>query len=73
MVLNTFPKRNREEIDAGMPTLKLAHLPVGQMSVPSLPSSGLTCAQYHTIATALPFCDDWQGPNDCPTGVMYCS
>lgn len=27
MVLNAFPKHIREEMDAGIPALKLAHLP----------------------------------------------
>lgn len=31
MVLNAFPKRTREEMDAGRPALKLAHLPAGQV------------------------------------------
>lgn len=68
MVLNAFPKRNREKMDAGVPALKLAHLPsrpgAVERSVPSSLSSELLCAQYHTIATALPFCDNWGGPSD---------
>lgn len=31
MVHNAFAKRNREEMDAGMPALKLVHLPAGQV------------------------------------------
>lgn len=65
MVLNAFPKRTREEMDAGRPALKLAHLPAGQVLWREERTLlRLVCAHYHTIVTALPVWDYWQGPND---------
>lgn len=65
MVLNAFPKRTRKEMDAGRPALKLAHLPAGQVLWREERTLlRLVCAHYHTIVTALPVWDYWQGPND---------
>lgn len=67
MALNAFPKRKREEMDSGVPeslhTFQAGQVPWREEHTASL-SSELLCAQYHTIATALPFCDNWGGPND---------
>lgn len=60
MVLNAFPKRNEEEMDASPKACTpLKQVGAVERSTSSSLSSELLCAQYHTIATALPFCDNW--------------